>query len=311
MAANLGGRPRLRRARLAADADGVACSVQGRGDPSQASSRQANRGAPAIPMRRRSHARGQSLICRDLHRRHGTAGRRDGFRPADEVSPIVAGIAYCQVIAFARRSSTYVAQGVDRGSALPLVRLLATSFVRNCLVPFRCEIFQLQGVARRGRRGAAGVQASLGAAWDSLGSLLPVGWGPALRAVRGTETPTARPAWRGENLSRFVVAWMQRGESVALASIRRVLEAQDLSIAPNAACLRRDHGRRGDVETARATTDELTGTLRSSTPYLMLSRVMLPPPSVKGELRATGRAAKRASSGAISRHRIKRRASAC
>src|SRR5918996_4759034 len=197
---------------------------------------------------------------------------------ADEVAPILAGIAYCQVIALcqevfdlrrAREWTDALTRWCDSQPDL-------VPFQGNCLV-HRCEIFQLQGAwtdaldsARRACEWLAGPPA-----WDTLGSAYYQL--AEIQRLRG-ELADAEESYREASLAgrdpepgMSLLRAAQGRIDLALPSIRRALdEAQD-SVARSRllpACvqvmLEAD-----DVGAARAAADELAGiAAQCDAPYL-------------------------------------------
>jgi DNA-binding CsgD family transcriptional regulator len=198
---------------------------------------------------------------------------------ADEVAPILAGIAYCQVIAlcqavFDLRRAREWTEALTRwcDSQPDLV-----PFRGNCLV-HRCEIFQLQGAwtdaidsARRACEWLAGPPA-----WDTLGSAYYQL--AEIQRLRGELTEAeesyrqASRAGRDPEPGMSLLRLAQGRIDLALPAIRRALEeeAQDpvarsrLLPACVEVMLEAD-----DVEAARAAADELAGiAAQLDAPYL-------------------------------------------
>jgi DNA-binding NarL/FixJ family response regulator len=185
---------------------------------------------------------------------------------ADEVSPIVAGIAYCQVIAlcqtvFDLRRAKEWTEGLSRwvDSQPDLV-----PYRGNCLV-HRCEIFQLQGAWQDALDAAQQACEWLSGppAWDSLGSAYYQL--AEIQRLRG-ELTEAEQSYRKASLSgrepepgMSLLRLKQGRIDLALPAIRRVMEeAQDLidrsRVVP--AYLEIMLGA-GDVEAAREAADDL------------------------------------------------------
>jgi DNA-binding NarL/FixJ family response regulator len=197
---------------------------------------------------------------------------------ADEVAPILAGIAYCQVIALcqavfdhrrAREWTEALTRWCDAQAGL-------VPFRGNCLV-HRCEILQLQGAwadalesAREACEWLAGPPA-----WDALGSahyqLAEI------QRLRG-ELAEAEESYRRASLAgrdpepgMSLLRLAQGRVDLALPAIRRALvEVQD-PIARSRllpACVE-VLLEAGDVASARAAADELAGiAARLDTPYV-------------------------------------------
>ena len=197
---------------------------------------------------------------------------------ADEVSPILAGIAYCQVIALCqavfdlRRAREWTEALTRWCDAQPDI----VPFRGNCLV-HRCEIFQLQGAwtdaldsARRACEWLAGPPA-----WDTLGSAYYQL--AEIQRLQG-ELAEAEESYRQASLAgrdaepgMSLLRLAQGRVDLALPAIRRALdEAQD-PIARSRllpACVE-VLLEAGDVEAARALADEFTGIAEQlDAPYL-------------------------------------------
>ena len=154
---------------------------------------------------------------------------------ADEVSPVLAGIAYCQVITLCQavfdiRRAREWTEALTRwcDSQLDLV-----PYRGNCLV-HRCEIFQLQGAWRDALDEAERACVSLAGppAWDALGSAYYQL--AEIQRLRG-EFAQAEESYRNASLAGrepepgMSLLRLARGQiDVALPAINRVLEeAQD------------------------------------------------------------------------------------
>jgi DNA-binding NarL/FixJ family response regulator len=185
---------------------------------------------------------------------------------ADEVAPMLAGIAYCQVIALChavldiRRAREWTAALTRWCDSQPDL----VPFRGNCLV-HRCEIFQLQGAwtdaqdaARRACRWLAGPPA-----WDALGSAYYQL--AEIQRLRG-ELPEAEASYRQASVAgrdpepgMSLLRLAQRRIDLALPAIRRALEeAQDpmarLRLLPGYVEVMLEAG---DVAAARVAADEL------------------------------------------------------
>ncbi len=187
---------------------------------------------------------------------------------AGEVAPILAGIAYCQVIALCqavfdlRRAREWTEALTRWCDAQPGL----VPFRGNCLV-HRCEIFQLQGAwtdalesAREACEWLAGPPA-----WDTLGSAYYQL--AEIQRLRG-ELAEAEASYRQASLGgrdpepgMSLLRLAQGRIDLALPAIRRALdEAQDPILRSRLlpACVEvMLEG--GEVETARAAADELAG----------------------------------------------------
>jgi DNA-binding CsgD family transcriptional regulator len=197
---------------------------------------------------------------------------------ADEVSPILAGIGYCQVIALcqtvfdlrrAREWTEALARWCDSQPDLVPYR-------GNCLV-HRCEIFQLQGAWRHALEAAQRACEWLSGppAWDALGSAYyQLG---EIQRLRG-EFAQAEAAYRRASLAGrepepglSLLRLSQGRVDVALAAIRRVLEeAQDpLDRAKALPASVEIMLEADDLRAARAAADELVRIAADlATPYL-------------------------------------------
>jgi DNA-binding CsgD family transcriptional regulator len=188
---------------------------------------------------------------------------------ADEVAPILAGIAYCQVIAlchavFDLRRATEWTEALTRwcDSQPDLV-----PFRGNCLV-HRCEIFQLQGAwtdaldsARRACEWLAGPPA-----WDTLGSAYYQL--AEIQRLRGELTEAeesyrqASVAGRDPEPGMSLLRLAQGRTDLALPAIRRALEEDAHDPVARSrllpACVE-VMLEAGAVDAARAAADELAG----------------------------------------------------
>jgi DNA-binding CsgD family transcriptional regulator len=187
---------------------------------------------------------------------------------ADEVAPILAGIAYCQVIALcqavfdlrrAREWTEALTRWCDSQRGL-------VPFRGNCLV-HRCEIFQLQGAwtdalesARRACEWLAGPPA-----WDTLGSAYYQL--AEIQRLRG-ELAEAEESYRQASLAgrdpepgMSLLRLAQGRIDLALPAIRRALEEAQDPIARSRllpACVEVMLGAE-DVAAAKEAADELAG----------------------------------------------------
>jgi ATP/maltotriose-dependent transcriptional regulator MalT len=187
---------------------------------------------------------------------------------ADEVAPLLAGIAYCQVIALCqavfdlRRAREWTEALTRWCDAQPDI----VPFRGNCLV-HRCEIFQLQGAwadardsARRACEWLAGPPA-----WDTLGSAYYQL--AEIQRLQG-ELAEAEESYRRASLAgrdpepgMSLLRLAQGRIDLALPAIRRALEEAQDPIARShllPACVEVTLGA-NDVEAARAAADELAG----------------------------------------------------
>jgi DNA-binding NarL/FixJ family response regulator len=187
---------------------------------------------------------------------------------ADEVAPMLAGIAYCQVIALCqavfdlRRAREWTEALTRWCDAQPDL----VPFRGNCLV-HRCEIFQLQGAWRDALESAHQACEWLAGppVWDALGSAYYQL--AEIQRLRG-ELAEAEESYRNASLAgrdpepgMSLLRLAQGRVDVALPAIRRALgEAQD-PIARSRllpACVEVMLEAQ-DVEAARAAADELAG----------------------------------------------------
>jgi DNA-binding NarL/FixJ family response regulator len=187
---------------------------------------------------------------------------------AEEVSPIVAGIAYCQVIALchtvfdlrrAREWTEVLSRWCDSQPDLVPYR-------GNCLV-HRCEILQLQGAWRDALDAAQRASEVLSGppAWDSLGSAYYQL--AEIQRLRG-EFPQAEASYRKASLAgrepepgMSLLRLAEGRIDLALPGIRRVTEeAQDrLSRSRLLPACVEIMLEANDLEAARAAADELVG----------------------------------------------------
>ena len=187
---------------------------------------------------------------------------------ADEVAPMLAGIAYCQVIALCqavfdlRRAREWTEAFTHWCDSQPDL----VPFRGNCLV-HRCEIFQLQGAwtdalnsARRACEWLAGPPA-----WDALGSAYYQL--AEIQRLRG-ELAEAEQSYRQASLAgrdpepgMSLLRLAQGRVDLALPAIRRALEEAQDPIARSRllpACVE-VMLEAEDVRSARAAADELAG----------------------------------------------------
>jgi ATP/maltotriose-dependent transcriptional regulator MalT len=197
---------------------------------------------------------------------------------ADEVAPLLSGIAYCQVIALcqavfdlrrAREWTEALTRWCDSQSEL-------VPFRGNCLV-HRCEIFQLQGAwtdaldsARRARQSHSGPPS-----WDAFGSACYQL--AEIQRLRG-ELDEAEESYREASLAgrdpepgMSLLRLAQGRMDLALPAIRRALEEAQEPLARSRllpACVE-IMLEAGDVAAARAAADELGGiAAQLDAPYL-------------------------------------------
>jgi DNA-binding NarL/FixJ family response regulator len=187
---------------------------------------------------------------------------------ADEVSPVLAGIIYCQVIALCqavfdlRRAREWTEALTRWCDAQPGL----VPFRGNCLV-HRCEIFQLHGAwadALASARQACEVLAGP-PAWDMLGSAYYQL--AEIQRLRG-ELAQAEESYRRASLAgrdpepgMSLLRLAQRRIDLALSAIRRALEEANDPIARSRllpACVEVAL-EANEVEAARAAADELVG----------------------------------------------------
>ena len=197
---------------------------------------------------------------------------------ADEVAPILAGIAYCQVIALchavfdlrrAREWTKALSRWCDSQPDL-------VPFRGNCLV-HRCEIFQLQGAWKEALESARQARELLAGppAWDVLGSAYYQL--AEIERLRG-ELTAAEESYRQASLAgrdpepgMSLLRLAQGRVGLALPAVRRALEEVD---DPNArtrllpACVE-VMLEAEDVAAARTAADELAGiAAQLDAPYL-------------------------------------------
>jgi DNA-binding CsgD family transcriptional regulator len=187
---------------------------------------------------------------------------------ADEVAPMLAGIAYCQVLDLCqavfdlRRAREWTAVFTRWCDAQPDI----VPFRGNCLV-HRCEVFQLHGAwtdaldsARRACEWLAGPPA-----WDALGSAYYQL--AEIQRLQG-ELPEAEESYRQASLAgrdpepgMSLLRLAQGRVDLALPAIRRALDEVEDPIARSRllpACVE-ILLEVGDVGSARAAADELAG----------------------------------------------------
>jgi DNA-binding NarL/FixJ family response regulator len=197
---------------------------------------------------------------------------------ADEVSPVLAGIAYCQVIALCqavfdlRRAREWTEALTRWCDAQPDI----VPFRGNCLV-HRCEVFQLQGSwtdardsARRACQWLAGPPP-----WDALGSAYYQL--AEIHRLQGELTEAeeayrqASGAGRDPEPGMSLLRLAQGRLDLALPAIRRALDEADDPLARSRllpACVD-VLLESGDVEGARAAADELASiAAQLAAPYL-------------------------------------------
>jgi len=187
---------------------------------------------------------------------------------ADEVSPMLAGIAYCQVIALCqtvfdlRRAREWTEALTRWCDAQPGL----VPFRGNCLV-HRCEIFQLQGAWKDALQSARQACEWLAGppAWDTLGSAYYQL--AEIQRLRG-ELAEAEQSYRQASLAgrdpepgMSLLRLAQGRIDLALPAIRRALEEAQDPIARSRllpACVE-VMLEAEDVRSARAAADELAG----------------------------------------------------